>query len=39
VMQSEMGANIGYQFARSRAFRSLSRFVLKTTDKKSDGDA
>jgi phytoene dehydrogenase-like protein len=39
VMSTEVGANIGYQFARSRAFRSFSRLALKTKDKKSDGDA
>ena len=39
VMNSEVGAHIGYQFARSRAFRALSRLALKTKEKKSGGDA
>ena len=38
-MNTEVGSHIGYQFARSRAFRALSRLALKTRDKKSNGDA
>jgi phytoene dehydrogenase-like protein len=33
VMNSEVGSNLGYQFARSRAFRAFARLALKTRDK------
>ena len=33
VMKTETGSNIGYQFARSRIFRTFSRLALKTRGK------
>ena len=33
VMKTEAGSNLGYQFARSRAFRAFSRIALKSRDK------
>jgi len=33
VMKTEAGSNLGYQFARSRAFRAFSRLALKSRDK------
>ena len=39
VMKTEAGSNLGYHFARSRAFRAISRLALKSRDKKSGGDA
>lgn len=32
AMQTEIGANLGYQFARSRAFRAFARLALKSRD-------
>lgn len=39
VMSTEAGSSLGYYFARSRAFRSISRLALKSREKKPDGDA
>ena len=39
VLKTEVGANLGYQFARSRALRSLSRLALRTRGGKPDGVA
>jgi phytoene dehydrogenase-like protein len=33
VMDTELGSSIGYQFARSRAFRAIARLALKSRDK------
>jgi phytoene dehydrogenase-like protein len=39
AMKTETGANLGYQFARSRAFRAISRLALKTRDKDGNGNS
>ncbi len=39
VMKTDAGSSLGYYFARSRAFRVISRLALKTREKKPDGDA
>lgn len=38
VMETETGASLGYQFARSRAFRSISQLALKTSKTKKPND-